>query len=398
MTLPIIIIGCVLLLLAFVFELIAKRINAPSVILMLLLGWSASQLVTAFNIPIPSLDPVLPVFGTVGLILIVLEGSMELELTKEKSGLIKKSFLIALIPILILGFLIAFAFYQSGQGSFKDCLSNAIPLCVISSAIAIPSVGSLSPAKKEFVIFESSLSDILGVLFFNFVALNHEINFESVEHFLLQILLILVVSLISTVGISFLLTHIRYHIKYIPILLIIVLVYAVSKLVHLPGLVFVLICGVFLGNARQFKFNKWVQKLRPDEIAANLDQFKKITVEFTFVIRVMFFILFGFLIKTEEVINPDTILWALGIALIIYFIRGLALFIGKLPLFPLLFVAPRGLITILLFFLILPDSRIELVNKSLITQVILITAIVMIFGLMFTKKEIDKSETVGEKV
>jgi Kef-type K+ transport system membrane component KefB len=63
MTLPIIIIGCVLLLLAFVFELIAKRINAPSVILMLLLGWSASQLVTAFNIPIPSLDPVLPVLA-----------------------------------------------------------------------------------------------------------------------------------------------------------------------------------------------------------------------------------------------------------------------------------------------------------------------------------------------
>jgi hypothetical protein len=318
---------------------------------------------------------------------------MELELTKEKSGLIRKSFLIAFFPILILGFLIAFAFYQSGQGSFKDCLSNAIPLCVISSAIAIPSVSSLSPAKKEFVIFESSLSDILGVLFFNFVALNHEINFESAEHFLLQILLILVVSLISTVGISFLLTHIRYHIKYIPILLIIVLVYAVSKLVHLPGLVFVLICGVFLGNARQFKFNKWVQKLRPEEIAANLDQFKKITVEFTFVIRVMFFILFGFLIKTEEVINPDTILWALGIALLIYFIRGLALFIGKIPLFPLLFVAPRGLITILLFFLILPASRIELVNKSLVTQVILITAIVMIFGLMFTKKEVEKSES-----
>jgi potassium/hydrogen antiporter len=393
MTLPIIIIGCILLLLAFVFELIAKRINAPSVILMLLLGWSASQFVTAMNIPIPSLEKVLPILGTVGLILIVLEGAMELELTKEKSGLIKKSFLIALFPILILGFLIAFAFYQSGQGSFKDCLSNAIPLCVISSAIAIPSVNSLSTSKKEFVIFESSLSDILGVLFFNFVALNNEINIQSVEHFVLQILLILIVSLISTIGISFLFTQIRHHVKYIPILLIIILVYAVSKLIHLPGLVFVLICGIFLGNVRQFKFNRWVQKLQPDEIDSNLNQFKKITVEFTFVIRVMFFILFGFLIKTEEVINPDTILWAAGIALLIYLIRGITLLIGKIPVFPLLFVAPRGLITILLFFLILPDSRIGLVNKSLITQVILITAIVMIFGLMFTKKEIDSPET-----
>lgn len=389
MTLPVIIIACILLLLAFVFELIAKRIKSPSVILMLLLGWSASQLVTALNIPIPSLDPVLPIFGTVGLILIVLEGAMELELSKEKYGLIKKSFFIALFPILILGFLIAFAFYQSGQGSFKDCLSNAIPLCVISSAIAIPSVSSLSSAKKEFVIFESSLSDILGVLFFNFVALNHEIDIKSVEHFILQIVLIIVVSLISTIGISFLLTNIRYHVKYIPILLIVILVYAVSKIVHLPGLVFVLICGIFLGNVRWFKFSKWVRKLKPDEIAENVSQFKTITVEFTFVIRVMFFILFGFLIKTEEIINPDTILWAVGIAFIIYLIRAITLYIGKVPVLPLLFVAPRGLITILLFFLILPESRIPLVNKSLITQVILITAFTMLFGLMFANKEND---------
>lgn len=393
MTLPVIIITCILLLLAFVFELIAKRINSPSVILMFLLGWSASQLVTVMNIPIPSLDPVLPIFGTVGLILIVLEGSMELELTKEKSGLIKKSFFIALFPILILGFFIAFAFYQSGQGSFKDCLSNAIPLCVISSAIAIPSVSSLSSTKKEFVIFESSLSDILGVLFFNFVALNHEIDIKSIGHFILQISMILVVSLISTIGISFLLTNIRYHIKYIPILLIVILIYAVSKIVHLPGLVFVLICGIFLGNVRRFKFNKWIQKLQPDEIAGNLTQFKKITVEFTFVIRVMFFILFGFLIKTKEIINSDTILWAAGIALLIYLIRAITLLISKIPVFPLLFVAPRGLITILLFFLILPESRIALVNKSLITQVILITAFTMLFGLMFAKKEKDSPVT-----
>jgi hypothetical protein len=312
---------------------------------------------------------------------------MELEISKEKSGLIKRSFFIALLPMLVLGFLFAFALYQTGNGSFKDCLSNAIPLCVISSAIAIPSVHALSSAKKEFVIFESSLSDILGVLFFNFVALNDEIDIHSIGHFFLQIAVILFVSFLSTIGISYLITRIRYQVKYIPVLLIIILVYAFSKLVHLPGLVFVLFCGMFLGNIHQFKYNKWIQKLQPDEIAGNITHFKKITVEFTFVIRVMFFILFGFLIKTEEVINPDTILWAVGISALIYFIRALALMIGKIPVFPLVFVAPRGLITILLFFLILPESRIALVNKSMITQVILITAIVMMLGLMFAKKE-----------
>jgi hypothetical protein len=52
------------------------------------------------------------------------------------------------------------------------------------------------------------------------------------------------------------------------------------------------------------------------------------------------------------------------------------------------FVAPRGLITILLFLGIAPEQRILLVNKSLIIQVILMTAIIMMLGLMITAKKI----------
>ena len=58
-----------------------------------------------------------------------------------------------------------------------------------------------------------------------------------------------------------------------------------------------------------------------------------------------------------------------------------------MPLFPLLFVAPRGLITILLFLGIAPEHSILLVNKSLIIQVILMTAIIMMLGLMITAKQ-----------
>lgn len=386
MTLPIIIIACSMLLIAFSFEILAKYIKSPSVILMLLLGWLVQQLVKATNISTPSLDPILPVFGTVGLILIVLEGSMELDISPGKKPLIKKAFLIALAPIITLAFIMAFAFFQSGQGSFKDCLANAIPLCVISSAIAIPSAANLHPSKKEFVIFESSLSDILGVLMFNFVALNREIGIESVGHFFLQIGMIIIITLISTIGVSFLLTHIRYPVKYIPILIIVILVYAISKTVHLPGLIFVLLLGIFLGNIRQFSYNKWIRKLQPDEISANIHRFKDITVEITFVIRVIFFVLFGFLIKTEELLNMQTIGWAAGIAGLIYVLRASILGISKTPVLPLLFIAPRGLITILLFYLLPADSRIEIVNRSLIIQVIIITALVMMLGLMFTPR------------
>ena len=54
---------------------------------------------------------------------------------------------------------------------------------------------------------------------------------------------------------------------------------------------------------------------------------------------------------------------------------------------PQLFIAPRGLITILLFVLIPADEMIPFVNRSLVIQVILLSVIVMMLGLMFTKRK-----------
>ena len=42
----------------------------------------------------------------------------------------------------------------------------AMPFAVVSSAVAIPSSAGLADATREFVVYESSLSDILGVLVF----------------------------------------------------------------------------------------------------------------------------------------------------------------------------------------------------------------------------------------
>lgn len=172
MTATIIITLCALLLIAYLFDLSASKTKIPSVILLLILGWGVRQLTNIFEISFPDFSSILPVLGTIGLILIVLGGSLELELNRSKTGLIKRSFLGALIPMLAFAFLFAWLFQYFGHYSFRNSLVNAIPLSVISSAIAIPSVRGLGSADKEFVIYESSFSDILGVLFFNFVILN----------------------------------------------------------------------------------------------------------------------------------------------------------------------------------------------------------------------------------
>lgn len=390
MTTTIIVSIVLLLLFAYIFDLSAARTKIPSVILLLFLGWGVKQTSTFFNIEIPNLTSVLPILGTIGLILIVLEGSLELELTRSKIPFVKTSALIAFIPIVVISFTLAYIIdYYSGIG-YKAALSNAIPLAVISSSIAIPSAQNLISKNKEFITYESSMSDIFGVILFNFVTFNDYFTFQSVSLFIGQIVLIIVISFIATLALAFLLSKIKHSVKFAPIILLVILIYEISKIYNLPALVFILLFGIFLGNLDELKHIKFIQRLRPDILNTEVHKFKDLTAEMAFLIRALFFILFGFLIQTAEIINTDTIVWALGITGGIFAIRYLLLKLFKIEVSPLLYIAPRGLITILLFLSIPLKLVSPLVNNSLIIQVIILTALVMMMGLLFNKKDAKK--------
>ncbi len=188
MTVQLIITLCVLLLFAYIFDISAAKTKIPSVVLLLLLGWGVRQGTILLNLQIPSLMPLLPVLGTMGLILIVLEGAMELKLDRSKLPLVGKSFFMAILPIILISGLLGWVFYESdGIISFKDALANAVPFAVISSAIAIPSSRNLGSENREFVTYESSFSDILGVILFNFIVFNQGNRCRICASFLLGI-------------------------------------------------------------------------------------------------------------------------------------------------------------------------------------------------------------------
>ena len=387
---------CSLLLLAYVFDLTSGKTKVPSVILLLLSGFVVRQLSDLVGLHIPDLTSLLPILGTVGLILIVLEGSLELEFNKTKTPLIKKSLIVSLVPLLALAFLLTFLFHYFEDASYRNSMVNAIPLCVISSAIAIPSVKHLPAFNKEFVIYESSFSDILGVLLFNFVALNTSFGLSSFGHFGLELIIITVVSFLATIVLAFLLNKIDHHIKFAPIILLVILIYEISKIYHLPGLIFIMLFGLFLGNLDEMKQFKWIEKLKPDELNKEVLKFKELTTEGAFLIRALFFLLFGYLMQASEILNTDTLIWAILIVAAIFLVRVFQLKMSKLPLSPLLFIAPRGLITILLFLSIEPAQNIAVVNKSLIIQVIVLTALTMMIGLLTAK--IEEPEKKEEQV
>ncbi|MEY4260575.1 MAG: hypothetical protein RL656_1548, partial [Bacteroidota bacterium] len=381
---------CSLLLLAYLFDVSAPKTKIPTVILLLLLGWGVKNTSIILNIDIPNLEPILPILGTIGLILIVLEGALELELEPSKFEMIKKSTLLALIQMLVISFGLALSFQYFGGSTFKAGLINAIPLAIVSSAIAIPSAKNLLQNEKEFITYESSLSDIFGVIFFNFILANDHLNASSFGMFLLQLLLMIIVSLASTIILSYLLKRINHSIKFIPIILLVILIYSISKVYHMPSLIFILIFGLFIGNIDELKKISWINRMKPENLNQEVHKFKEITTEITFMIRALFFLLFGYLINISELLNMDTALWAFLLTGSIFMLRYLVIYLFQLKQNPILFIAPRGLITILLFLSIPSSQQFYMANKSLILQVIILTAFVMMFGLINYKKVPEK--------
>lgn len=215
--------------------------------------------------------------------------------------------------------------------------------------------------------------------------LNETFDLHSFSFFFLELIIMLLISIIATVLLSLFIGHIKHHIKFIPIILSVTLIYGIAKLFHLPALIFILIFGLALHNIDLLKKVKYFQRLNPKYLKKEVARFTGITIEFTFLVRSVFFLLFGFFIEVDDVINLDTLPWALSIVGSIFLLRVLFLMLFKLPISPLLYIAPRGLITILLFLSIPLSLQVPLVNNALIIQIILICATLMMTGLMTTK-------------
>ena len=391
---------CSLILLGYIFDITSAKTKIPSVILLLVLGWFVKEVTDYLWVDVPDLEPLLPLLGTVGLILIVLEGSLDLEFNKSKLKLLNRAFWMAFLALVLLSGGLAAIFIGVLDYPVKASLLSTIPIFIISSAIAIPSARNLSKPRQEFVVYESSLSDILGVIFFNFFLLNDGIGGTEVLLFLWEILLMCLISFVATAGLSFLLSKINHHIKFVPIILLVLIIYGISKIYHLPALIFIMVFGLFLGNLDELRRFKWMSVFKPDVLDKEVGKFKDLTTEATFLVRSLFFLLFGFLIDVQELLNLQSLAWAAGICAGLFLVRYIQLRLLRLHPIPLLFIAPRGLITILLFLSIPAAFRVPLVTKPLIIQVIILTALVMMVGLMVHKKpkvNEEKNPSISEE-
>ena len=73
-----------LLVFAYLLDIVGRRFRLPSVILLILTGMGLRQLLDAGGLELQWVNPLVPVLGTIGLVLIVLEGALDLSLSAER--------------------------------------------------------------------------------------------------------------------------------------------------------------------------------------------------------------------------------------------------------------------------------------------------------------------------
>ena len=388
-----VIVGSVIIIISYLFNLVAKRYSVPSVLLLILLGLGLKGLISATGLESPDLTPILEVLGIIGLIMIVLEASLDLKLAGEKRKLISAAFFTALVNLFVSAILIALVMMVYIKVDLTIGLLYAVPLSIMSSAIIIPSVSALNEDKKEFMVYESTFSDILGIMLFYFLisSLKTDSFGEMSLAVLLNLSLTVAVSLAASYFLIFLFQKIRTELKLFLLIAVLILLYSLSKMFHLSSLLIILVFGLILSNRNIFFPGKLKKYLNEEHMATIFDNFKMITLESSFVVRTFFFVIFGFTIVLASLLDLKVWVVSILILVILYGIRwSWFRFVIRKDIYPAVWMAPRGLITILLFYSIPESLWVEDFNIGILLLVILASSILMAVSLIKYRKSASK--------
>jgi Kef-type K+ transport system membrane component KefB len=381
-----------IVILSYFFTLISKKTNIPSVLLLIATGIGIKYIANRYGFADQNVEPLVKVLGAVGLIMIILEAALDLDVHREKLSLIRNSFFSALFIFIISSVGITFLIVYMLNEPFDRAFIYAVPLSIISSAIVIPSTSHLPELKKEFIIYESSFSDIVGILVFNYMVMHNMLTFQSTMIFAGRIGLAILISAVASILLLYMLSKIGSVLKFFLVFAILSMLYASGELIHLPALLTILVFGSLLNNSGLIIRGPLTKIIPIENIQNILGLMKTITAETSFLIRTFFFIIFGYTIDLKVLTEPDVINIGTMIVGILLIARYIYLrLILRANLFPELFLMPRGLVTILLFYSIPVEKQLSNFKVGIIFYVVALTSLLMMFGLMFFKKK-DKAE------
>ena len=381
------IIICSLVVVSYLFSLVSRYIKVPSVLLLLFAGIGLRYIANQSGLTVQFPAKLVEVLGIVGLIMIVFEAGLDLKLGKEKLTLIRNSFFSALVILIISCVFISAILYYWLKEPVIKCIVYAIPLSIMSSSIVIPSLHLLTNAKKEFLVYEASFSDILGIMLFNYFVADEIMTWRSAGIFGANILVSIILSLLLSFILLFVLAKTKLNIKFFLIFSLLILIYSGGKIFHLPSLIVILVFGLMINNWEKIPISKLSHYFPQSQVESLRHLLHSITAESSFLIRTFFFLLFGFSIQLNFVSENEVVIVGGLIVVALLAVRFLYLrFFLKTNIFPEVVFIPRGLITIVLFYKIPTGLMLATFNEGILFFVILCSSIIMTIGMIFYKK------------
>lgn len=388
---------CSLIILSYLFSILSRYIRVPSVLLLLFAGIGFRVLSESYHFNIRFSDQLTESLGVVGLIMIVLEAGLDLKLERSKIKLIRNSFLSALFILVLSVVLLTYILnYWLGEPLMK-CLVYAIPLSIMSSSIVIPSIHPLDEHKKEFLVYEASFSDILGIIAFNYFTSGDILAWRSIGNFGIGIVSSIILSVVLSFLLFLILAKTKLNIKFFLIFSLLILIYELGKLFQLPSMIIIIAFGLLINNWEKIRWPHLLRHFPHPEIGSLRDLLHSVTAETSFLIRTFFFLLFGFSISLKFLSNSNIILVGSLIVGALFIVRLLYLrFFLRTNVFPESFFIPRGLITIVLFYKIPARFRLNNFNDGILFYIILTTSVIMALAMVFYKKKPEQIVAEGQ--
>ena len=189
---------------------------------------------------------------------------------------------------------ISYALYVWLGEPLRNCIVYAIPLSIMSGSIVIPSIHPLTENKKEFLVYEASFSDILGILLFNYFGGDNVTSAIAMGSFFLNIGVAILLSLLFSVLLLLILTKSSTNIKFFLVFALLIILYEAGKMMHLPSLIIILAFGLIMKNWHLMKLPRISKFFDKEKVEETTHLLHTVTAESSFLIRTFFFILFGF--------------------------------------------------------------------------------------------------------
>ena len=151
--------------------------------------------------------------------------------------------------------------------------------------------------------------------------------------------------------------------------------YAIGKELHLSPLIVVLVCGLIISNPHLVTWHARLRRIKTEGYEQTLTEFKGLVAELTFAIKSFFFLLLGYWTDVRGMLSVEAWLIAIaGIAFVLASRWVILKLLRQAAIAQLVWIAPRGLITVLLFLSARETGKLDAFPFGAVMLVVLVTA------------------------